>query len=208
MSRRNDADLPQRGIKTRPTGNRVPAPVILIVCEGGKTEPGYFSDFPVPKAVREIYGVGMDPLRLVQEAKKRQRDYRQDHGYDYGQVWCVFDRDEFPLERFKQALHLARASGFHVAYSNPAFELWYLLHYGYSDRPMERHDCCSEFSVRLGCQYVKNQRYFRQLEPLQASAIRHAAKLLQQYDDPDPASDNPSTTVHLLVEALNLHRQR
>ena len=107
-------------MKARKTGNREPVSVILIVCEGEKTEPGYFEQFPVAKDVREIRGLGMDPLRLVQEARELQREFRKRRGYDYGQVWCVFDRDEFPLDRFNQALQLATTSGFQVV----SMSLW------------------------------------------------------------------------------------
>jgi hypothetical protein len=34
-------------------------------------------------------------------------------------------------------------------------------------------------------------------------AIQHAVKLLATYDPPNPANDNPATTLHLLVEELN-----
>ena len=37
----------------------------------------------------------------------------------------------------------------------------------------------------------------------QETAIKNAEKLLKQYHKPNPAQDNPSTTVHLLVKALN-----
>ena len=205
MPRKSELASRWHGIKARKTGNKQPTPTILIVCEGEKTEPDYFEQFPVPKDVRKIFGLGMDPLRLVQEAKKLQRLFRKERGYDYGQVWCVFDRDEFSLERFNQALQLATASGFQVAYSNPAFEIWYLLHFGYSDRPMMRHACCSALSNRLGRPYEKTRSLYGQLQSAQAAAIGHATRLLSQYDPPDPANDNPSTTVHLLVQELNRH---
>lgn len=202
--KRIDATRP-RGLLGRKTGARQPQSVILIVCEGSKTEPLYFKDFPVPKDIRDIHGLGMDPLRLVQAARKLQREYRQKNGYDYGQIWCVFDRDEFPLDRFNQALLLARQSGFQVAYSNPSFEFWYLLHFGFSDRPMTRHACASDLGTQLGCTYEKNLRLYKQMKPNQDDAIANAIKLLARYPSPDPANDNPSTTVHLLVQELNKH---
>jgi hypothetical protein len=38
---------------------------------------------------------------------------------------------------------------------------------------------------------------------LQSQAIKNSKRLLEQYNPPQPAIDNPSTTVHLLVEELN-----
>ncbi len=43
----------------------------------------------------------------------------------------------------------------------------------------------------------------RELADSQPQAIIHAQKLLTSYDPLDPESDNPATTVHLLVEELN-----
>lgn len=204
-SKRSNSTARPRGIRQREIGGRQTSSVILIVCEGEKTEPNYFKGFPVPKDIRQIYGIGMDPLRLVQEAVNLQRSYRREHGYDYGQVWCVFDRDEVSLERFRQALQLARTSNFQIAYSNPAFEIWYLLHFRCSDRPMTRQECCSELGVRLGSAYSKNQLMYSRLQATQPDAIACAKRLLATYDPPDPANDNPSTTVHLLVQELNKH---
>lgn len=201
--RRSESGIRLRGAKGRTVGNRQPTPVILIVCEGEKTEPNYFGGFPVPKQIREIHGLGMDPLCLVQEARKLQQQYKRQNGFDYGQVWCVFDRDEFPLDRLRQALQLANANGFQIAYSNPSFELWYLLHFRYSDRPMTRYECCSELGDWLKSTYEKSQKLYMKIEANQADAIKHATRPLAQYAPPDPANDNPSTTVHLLVQEIN-----
>lgn len=60
----------------------------LIVCEGQRTEPAYFSAFQVPGLVLEIKGVAESTRRLVEEAQRLS----QEDNYD--QVWCVFDRDD------------------------------------------------------------------------------------------------------------------
>ena len=52
--------------------------------------------------------------------------------------------------------------------------------------------------------YEKNsQTIYEELKDRQQDAIKHAKRLLQEYDRPNPETDNPSTTVHLLVEELN-----
>jgi len=56
----------------------------------------------------------------------------------------------------------------------------------------------------LGHPYQKNSEIiFEELLARQADAIRNAKRLLAQYSPPNPAADNPSTTVHKLVEQLN-----
>jgi hypothetical protein len=44
---------------------------------------------------------------------------------------------------------------------------------------------------------------YEQLLAKQPTAVKNARKLLTQYTPPNPEKDNPSTTVHLLVEELN-----
>jgi hypothetical protein len=46
---------------------------------------------------------------------------------------------------------------------------------------------------------------YEKLQDKQTIAIRNAEKLIQTYKPPNPAKDNPSTTVYLLVEELNKH---
>jgi len=126
---------------------------------------------------------------------------------DYAQVWCVFDRDSFPAERFNAALDLARRYGIRVAYSNEAFELWYLLHFHYHNSATSRQNYGEMLTARLGRPYKKNDPHlYEELIDLQPNAIRNAQKLLDYYSPAhNPERDNPSTTVHLLVQELNKH---
>jgi hypothetical protein len=173
---------------------------ILIVCEGAKTEPNYFNKFPhPPSSVVVVKGIGKNTETLVREAISLRE--KADSKYD--QVWCVFDRDSFPAVNFNAALQMAKARGIEVAYSNEAFELWYLLHFCYFDTGISRKQYKDLLSRHLGYKYTKNsQNMFEQLCPHQKKAIQNAKRLLSQYR-PNPAKDNPSTTVHILVERLN-----
>lgn len=187
-----------RGYQSRRVNTREPLQRFLIVCEGEKTEPAYFDGFRVPSVRIEIVGMGKDPLTLVDRAF----DLRRQDQYD--QVWCVFDRDDVPAERFDQALELARRRGIKVAYSNQAFELWFLLHFHYCDVPQTRRDYRDGLSREIGRTYQKNDRtLYQELLPRQDAAIRHAERLLAQYNPVSPATDDPATTVHKLVQALN-----
>jgi len=159
----------------------------------------YFKKFRVSKKIIEVIGIGANTLSLVKEAIKLNQKG------DYDQVWCVFDKDSFTVENFNNALSLARQKGIDTAYSNEAFELWYLLHFDYHNSAITRGTYKSRLSGRLGFTYKKNNPdMYDLLEDKQGDAIRNATKLLQEYGDQHrPAHDNPSTTVHLLVQALN-----
>lgn len=173
-------------------------PTILIVCEGKKTEPNYFKAFRVTTVAVEIAGLGADPKKLVEYALSRRKER------DYDQVWCVFDRDNVQKVRFNAALDKAEKSDIKVAYSNEAFELWYVLHFEYLNSGISRSQYCAKLNVLLGKKYVKNdENMYSTLFNSQSVALRNAKNLLNNYNPITPVDDNPSTTVHLLVQELN-----
>jgi hypothetical protein len=190
-----------RSYSARRVDIREVRPSFLIVCEGEKTEPFYFKSFRVPSVVLDIKGGEGDPTRLVNAAN----EYSQKDEYD--QVWCVFDRDPgaWTAENFNNALKNAKRHKFHVAYSNESFELWYILHFQFLNTATSRIDYEDKLSKLLGQKYQKNDpKMYEKLFEKQSEAIKHAERLLESYDRSNPAKDNPSTTVHLLVQALNL----
>ncbi|WGV24339.1 RloB family protein [Halotia branconii] len=189
-----------RGYHERKVNTREIRQRFLIVCEGEKTEPNYFRNFRVPKNVAEInvQGRGENPSKLVESAKQLNK---QD---DYNQVWCVFDRDSWTKEDFNNAMINAEAQGFQVAYSNEAFELWYVLHFQFLNTGIPRSDYNKKLTDLLGRPYKKNSdTIYDELLEKQFIAIKNAENLLKQYVPHIPSQDNPSTTVHLLVQELN-----
>ncbi|MEG4070950.1 RloB family protein [Microcoleus sp. Pol11C2] len=199
MARRK---INSRGYSPRKLETKEPKERFLIVCEGSKTEPNYFRSFRVPRDVVEVdvHGLGEDPSTLVRSAT----DLKNKDGNDYDQIWCVFDRDSWTLENFNNARSSATSQGFRVAYSNEAFELWYILHFEYLNTGIPRKDYSPKLSSWLRKKYEKNsETIYDELLDKQPTAIRNAEKLLTEYDPHVPANDNPSTTVHLLVQELN-----
>jgi len=190
------------GISPRKENLRSMLPRFLIVCEGKQTEPNYFSRFRYFYRVHvDPRGIGKRALTVVDEALR----LRKLEGYTRkdDEVWCVFDHDDLPSEYFNRAVRLAEEKGLHVAYSNEAFELWFLLHFAYLDTGITRGEYCAKLNGLLGCEYLKNDPdIFDQLFDKMPDAIERAGKLLCQHGDTPPADANPSTTVHLLVEAL------
>lgn len=179
---------------------REPLPRFLIVCEGEQTEPNYFKSFRVPKEVLDVRGLGDNTLRLVEKAV----EFSNAANPHYDQVWCVFDRDSFPAEHFNAALDLAERQAIKVAYSNEAFELWYLLHFHFYNTGISRSQYKEKLSEQLGHRYEKNSRtIYAEIEEKQSDAIANAKRLLSFYAPPDPCNNNPSTTVFRLVEELN-----
>ncbi len=173
---------------------------ILIVCEGEKTEPNYFKGFPIPPEFGGGGAMGLARIRSV-----------------WSERHCVCARkpiiiksgvsstaNSFPAENFNAALQLAANNNIRVAYSNEAFELWYVLHFEYLDTGISREDYITCLDERLGHKYEKNsETIYDEIYTRQADAIRNVKRLLSQYNPVRPVTDNPSTTVYKLVEQLN-----
>lgn len=192
-----------RGHRGRRTEFRTPRKVFLVVCEGQQTEPIYFrklcKELGVTATV-EIVGTGRNTRSLVEEAA-RIRDRQPSPGYD--EVWCVFDRDSFRPEEFNAALQLAERLGFKSAYSNEAFELWYLLHFDYHTSAMSRSLYADKLTRKLGFKYEKNsEKVYEAISQYRSVAISNARRLRASYRPHRPEIDNPSTAVDLLVSEL------
>ena len=195
-----------RGYSDRSTGRMSPGKRFLIVCEGEKTEPNYFSNYSVPGLIDvHAEGYGVSPPQLVDMALKLKRNSSRQRDQDeFDQVWCVFDKDDWDGGEFNNSIKRAEGHGLKVAYSNQAFELWYLLHFYYYDTRMHRRRYVDRLSELLGHPYDKSASYmYERLYDRQETAIRNAERLLRQYSPPNPGADDPSTTVHQLVQALN-----
>ena len=175
--------------------------VVLIVCEGSKTEPLYFNGFKLVNV--KIKGRGYNSDSLVELAiREKGKAIRNKEPFD--QIWCVFDRDSCPRDNFNNAFILAKQNKINTAYTNEAFELWYLLHFNFYDSAMSRTQYSDKLSELLQFKYEKNNSdMYNILLPLQKNAIQNATKLLGQYPHLNPERDNPSSTVHELVCYLN-----
>jgi len=195
----------------RRVGTREERKRILVVCEGTKTEPNYFEAFKQdlpPNVVRlDICGEGANTLSLVTRAKEI-RDGQSGGDYPFDQTWVVFDRDSFAPADFDNAIHMAESAGMCCAWSNEAFELWYVLHFEYRDSAMSRTDYRGKLTSLLGERYEKNDPCMCQklkLRGNQDQAVAWAETLFQNFRSSatPPSRSNPCTTVFKLVAELN-----
>ena len=172
---------------------------ILILCEGEKTEPNYFNSIKRKYRLSNvnIRGLGSNTDKITETAIKNYKDYSQ--------VWCVFDRDSFTAQHFNRAFQMVKKyKNIHIAYSNEAFDLWYLLHFNYYDTGISRKRYCVLLSQYLGKKYRKNSpEIYDLICDKENTAIKNAKKLLNSYSKFSPEKNKPSTTVFKLVEELN-----
>jgi len=178
---------------------------ILIVCEGEKTEPNYFKKFPTNPEVYDppdIRGTGYNTVSLIKEAI-RIKNEAIEKKEPYIEVWCVFDKDDFPIESFEKAINLAKENKIECAYSIEAFELWYLLHFNYIVSALSRKQYTEKLSELLKRPYKKNDKeIYALLKDKQSRAIQNARKLFYQQNSLPLKDQNPVTTVFKLVERL------
>jgi hypothetical protein len=151
----------------------------------------------------EVLGTGINTIGLVREAVRRKGE-AESHGERFIAIWCVFDRDDFPAQHFNEAFDTAIRHNIRVAYANQCFELWYWLHFDLQQTSVSRDEYASKLSERLKRAYHKaDESLYSELKPHQHAAIRNSKKLLSFYGAGNPERDDPSTTVHTLVEYLN-----
>ncbi|MDR1536685.1 MAG: RloB family protein [Clostridiales bacterium] len=110
---------------------------VLVVC-GGQTEELYFKAFnrifhPSLGTISIVTAVeAKNPMQIVEFAIKalQQKD-------SCNAVWCVFDKDDFP--DFDEEIDNARRDGIGTAFSNQAFEVWFINHFRLLDSPLHRN---------------------------------------------------------------------
>lgn len=198
--------MPSRDRLERRRPSRAPLPRFLIVCEGTKTEPGYFSHLRQSSRlpIDLVIEGGRTPKALVQKAvelkRRAEAEARRYHdsSLKFDEVWCVFDVDEHPF--VPEAQQQARDNSIRVAISNPCFELWVLLHFQERTAYIHRHDVQNlcrgylpKFQKDLPCDDLLSRR---------STALQHAAALEKWQRERGNEGANPSTHVHHLVEVL------
>lgn len=187
---------------------------ILIVCEGTKTEPNYFEAFKRLNHGTTVYdievkGLGANTTSVVDKAI----DLKSKGNYD--RVWAVFDKDSFSDDKFNGAIIKAEKNGICCAWSNEAFELWYLYHFVNRTTGMGRTDYKTAISdavnkapnFKAKTKYVYSKNDVRNFEIMTKfgsmdNAIKFAEAQSMKYTNKRYATHNPCTMVFKLVRQL------
>ncbi len=193
---------------------KIEKPVILIVCEGRNTEPSYFRQFKLASAHIKAVGDGNNTVSLVNQAIQLNTAGK------YEQVWCVFDKDDFSANDFNNAIAMATAQGFLVAYSNQSFEYWLILHFeDHQGGAMNRSDYegkINRYINPLDANYdgtdskIITDDFFELLNAKDEQtgqfryqlAIQRAERNYNQWDHASPANEESTTTVFKIVEEI------
>ncbi|MFZ4765695.1 MAG: RloB family protein [Roseimicrobium sp.] len=117
----------------------------MIATEGAETEPIYFQELhPGRDGNFRLKILGNPnhksrPAEVVNRLLAYERQERHGPDTDY---WAIIDRDAWRHDELCEAWALMSGrSSYHLAMSNPCFELWLWLHLR-PNRPFaDRHDC-------------------------------------------------------------------
>lgn len=188
---------------------------VLIVCEGTKTEPDYFKAFESrADGVRieiKVESMGEGARKVVEKAIELRKK-----NPEIDRVWAAFDKDEIPDDVFNDAIGLGIKNGIGLAWSNEAFELWFLYHFqnvttgisraDYKDKISAAVNKSAKYSGRRPYEYGKSDKHNYEIMTIcgsQEKAIEFARKMHESYGgDKFYARHNPCTTVYLLVNQL------
>lgn len=187
-----------------------PKPKIVIYSEGEKTERDYF------EACRRSYrntlidieivagaGVPLTIAKLATEAAilARRRSKRQSYA-KRDEFWAVFDRDDHP--HVSEAISRCTDADVGVAFSDPCFELWLILHFQDFDRPDHRHDV-QKYLETLCNDYDQSKRKTTDCDKLMGRVIeaevRAEQQLARRKDEGQPPGP-PFTTVYKLTRRI------
>lgn len=189
--------------------NELPCRKRYLICSEGKTESIYFGRYksstgPIVVALDKSDHKVSLVKKVIEEKNKRIKEGEFDVNID--EVWVVLDRDAQPLNKldkayFNDTLTLAASHDISVAYSNDAFELWYLLHYQDLQSATHRNQLLKMLAKHTNGKHIKPyENLYKEIRSCRPMAIKRAKNLLELGIPPERA--NPSTTVHLLVEKL------
>ncbi len=202
----------KRHLFRRSRNPREPYDVVLIVCEGEKTEPNYIAglceELQLSTANIKVLGIGADPLTIVNYAIEEYDRYK-----DYDQVYCVFDKDEHST--YQAALdkiltcqnRKENKVPIHAITSVPCFEYWLLLHFVDSAKPYVRSGNKTAGDQLLNAIRVHISKYKKGHPDIYgivktniSIAITRAKRIANQQEKSQ--TDNPTTRFYQLIEYL------
>ena len=192
---------------------------ILIVGEG-QTEKLYFESFPVlTLTVKAIDLKGQSKLKLIESTTS----IIENSSVDYDEIWCVFDMDfkdgEKEFSDFDNAIAKGRYLGYNVAYSNDSFELWFYLHFNYTEQKHHRSFYYESLGNQWNLNYEKDGKTYKFCKEIysnlenddsasQEKALERAEKLFHSQSELPFHEQNPVTLVYELVNYLNANKRK
>lgn len=182
----------------------------LIVSEDSKSSLDYLTAFPVDPKIVEIVTEGgagntVDVVKRGIGMQENAEKARQ----PFVHVYCVFDKDNWSMDRYQQAfIEAEKRNDLSAIWANECFELWYLLHFAYHHSGSHRSEIYKKLEApeRLGKHYEKGDTsIYDHLRDRLEVALKNANRLFvcAKGESPNqPWTVNPSTNVQDVVKKL------
>lgn len=202
---------PSRSL-TRKKGTIEPKLMIYAFCEGLNTEPKFIKEFSEANGnglVRvSIVGAAGSPFKIVSTAvdRKIELDIAAEASEDpldkKFEVWAVFDRDEHL--KISEAFQKAKVNNINIAYSNPCFELWPILHFKQQTAHIHRHKLQSDLGKCIPNYNKKGSKEvaYGDLPDEYISARAKAIALKEEHIAIGTPLGNPYTDVYMLFDKI------
>jgi hypothetical protein len=175
------------------------AALMLICCEGAKTEIQYFEEWEkqFPRVKVNVFSPPKDasaPSRLADTIKKSMRAQRFQTG---DQAWLVLDQDQWPGKQLAILHQQVKSAKLLEARSNPSFEIWLLAHFEDIGTALRADEIVQRLRQHLGSYNKKNNLDMIKFLPCVESAIANA-----QRADINKHVTPGATRVFLLMQAI------
>ncbi|MFJ9773444.1 RloB family protein [Kitasatospora sp. NPDC101157] len=192
--KRPSFDTPLR----RQSGHRESRQRLLVVCGAKVTERDYLqglkSSVRNPAVSVKIVEHPRSPAQVVERAEL----LREQAAGEYDETWCVLDVDAFV--DLDLTMTEARQKNIEVAFSNPCFEVWLLLHFMEYRRPARSFKELLPFLEKcFPAGYGKADQNFSLYGPTWRLAATRAKELAQWGEE---HKVNPSTGMWKLALAI------
>lgn len=211
-SRKKAIFAPEAPLLKRRRPTSLPRKRIIVYCEGG-TEEHYLKSLAaiVRGRLVEIEPIGHVgvPDTVVSKAIQRRLELKRASGRSTADsfdaqysVWAVFDKDDHEV---MVAFQRAEVNAVSVAYSNPCFELWGILHYCDHQAPDDRHTVQRRLRDLMDGYHHERAPYFncKELtEERRLAACARAQELREARSEEGDAKGNPYTTVDRLIAEI------
>ena len=191
--------------------------LILLAVEGrrNRTETGYFNQFNREQKEYRINFVSCnetDPIHLVKKAETAWQSEKCDA--EFGDlVYCVFDTDTDSIKQreIDEAIRQAGRSNVGIVLSNPCFEVWFILHFGYTSKQFQSNEEVLRELRKNIPDYEKSADVFSCVQDKTEKAIQNAKRLEQfhaENHDRRGIECNPGTEVYKIVEKLIFYQRK
>lgn len=195
----------QRG-RNRATKKR--NPFVVIACEGNnKTEEVYFKNFNSRKCIiRFSTGNSTDPVGIVNDLLKFiDNDIGRELNDKY---FVVLDTDvnQNKQNKIDEAKRIASENGVEFITSTPAFEFWYMLHFGFTTKTYNLSEEVQADVRNKISGYTKSMNTYPIIKEHTKLAIKNAKNVEKHHLELGQALDNekcnPYTGAYKIVEEL------